>query len=97
MDLEKRNALATAKTAIEDLAKSLKIAIQYHRLDGFAGACYNDNSVHELVSAVRQKSADHIDCEEWKISPIEWRCAIRSALENRLYTDLCEIEKIRNS
>ncbi|MBN1294378.1 MAG: hypothetical protein JXB48_21255 [Candidatus Latescibacteria bacterium] len=88
--------MKTEKTAIEELARSLKITIQYNRIDGFAAACYDDNSVEEMVRTLHKKSADHSDCAEWKISPTEWRNSIRLALANRLFTDLSEIEKIRN-
>lgn len=95
MNFTRHNALATAKSAIEELANSLKIKIQSHNLDGFAGACC-DNSVSELVAALRQRRADETDCSEWKITPTQWRTAIRQALENRLYNDHCEIEELRN-
>jgi hypothetical protein len=51
------------------------------KLTGFAEACYDTNSVAELEAAMKQRAADKTDCEEWKITPTQWRAAIAEALE----------------
>lgn len=56
-----------------------------HRLSGFAEACYDQNSVAELLDAYLRRRADAVDCSEWRITPTEWRAAIREALEQRAY------------
>ena len=50
-------------------------------LTGFAEACYDTNTVAELEEALKQRAADKTDCEEWKITPTQWRAAIAEALE----------------
>ena len=50
------------------------------RSDGFAAACYNDNSVDELLAALRQRAADKTDCKNWGITPTQWRSSIQEAL-----------------
>lgn len=54
-------------------------------LGGFAEACYNDNSVSELLDALKSRSADKIDCENWGITPSQWRGAITEAIEHAMY------------
>ena len=55
-------------------------------LTGFAEACYNTNSIHELEYIVEQLKtknvcsvADKIDCDTWDINPGEWAVAILDA------------------
>ena len=50
------------------------------QLTGFAEACYDTNSIAELEAALKQRAADKTDCQEWKITPTQWRAAIAEAL-----------------
>ena len=50
-------------------------------LTEFAAACYETNSIIELEEALKQRAADKTDCEEWKLTPTQWRAAIAEALE----------------
>jgi hypothetical protein len=47
----------------------------------FYEACCNGNHIQELIDALADTKADPIDCYSWKITPSEWRLAIKSALE----------------
>ena len=49
-------------------------------LTGFAEACYDTNNIAELEDALNQRAADKTDCQEWKITPTQWRAAIAEAL-----------------
>ena len=49
-------------------------------LTGFAEACYNTNSTAELEDALLERAADKTDCQEWHITPTQWRAAIVNAL-----------------
>lgn len=49
-------------------------------LTGFAEACYDTNSISQLEEALKQRAADQTDCQEWKITPTQWRAAIAEAL-----------------
>jgi hypothetical protein len=50
------------------------------KLTGFAAACYDVNSAAELEAALKRRTADPADCQEWKITPTQWRAAITEAL-----------------
>jgi hypothetical protein len=50
------------------------------KLTGFAEACYDTNTIAELENALKQRAADKTDCQEWKITPTQWREAISEAL-----------------
>ena len=63
-----------------------------HKLDGFSEACYNDNSVNELIDALKSRAADATDCENWKISKNSWREEIRTALEQAMFKYVSENE-----
>jgi hypothetical protein len=52
-------------------------------LNGFAEACYNQNSIAELINALRGEP-DEADCKEWNMSRQDWRDAIADALSVRL-------------
>ena len=45
----------------------------------FAAACYDQNSIDELKSALAG-DVDVTDCKTWGISAIEWRSEIKLAL-----------------
>jgi len=63
----------------------MKLIPQDHQLTGFAEACFDTNSVQELIEALLEQSADKEDCKQWGITPIQWRESIKRALECRLY------------
>lgn len=50
-------------------------------LNGFDGACFESNSVDDLLDALKQRSADRADCEAWDITATQWRENIRRSLE----------------
>lgn len=50
----------------------------------FAEACYNQNSVYELISALAQVHADHADMEQWNLTPEKWRENVAFALRVKL-------------
>ena len=83
---------ATKMEAMRFLAERLNIAPQNHRLNGFATACFDDNSISELVEALKMRAADKTDCQNWQISPTQWREAIREALEYRLWLAIEDVE-----
>ncbi len=51
--------------------------------DSFAEACYNQNSLTNLMDALKQ-SVDKSDCTAWGISEQEWRKSIEIAISNKL-------------
>ena len=53
-------------------------------LTGFAEACYDDNTITELATALQQPVADNTDCKTWGISAEEWRDAITQALDAKI-------------
>ena len=55
----------------------------------FAAACYDQNSIEELIKALRQKKADKGDCQEWGLTATEWRNSISLALKEKI-DDKCE-------
>lgn len=50
------------------------------KLSGFSEACYNQNSIEDMISCLERCEVDNIDCETWKLSHQEWRSAIADAL-----------------
>jgi len=50
----------------------------------FAAACYNDNSIEELVAALAMDEADAADCATWGITAAEWRAQIALALNAKI-------------
>jgi len=63
----------------------MKIIPRDHQLTGFAAACFDTNSVPELIEGLVEQSADRTDCKQWGITPKQWRESIKQALECRLY------------
>jgi len=84
---------ATKLAALGFLAKTLKLTPQQHHLDGFAAACFDDNSNDELIEALKMRAADETDCKNWEITPSQWREAIREALEWRIWLAIGDIEE----
>ncbi len=54
------------------------------QIEAFMEACIDQNTCRELVYALAQRSADATDCKTWRITPTEWRQAIRDALLDKL-------------
>lgn len=54
------------------------------KLNGFAEACYDMNTVADLEFAMTQRQADKTDCETWRITPTQWRAAIAEALDAKI-------------
>ena len=52
-------------------------------LDGFSEACFDQNSEDELRSALNG-DADETDCDNWGITPEQWRESIEAALAARI-------------
>jgi hypothetical protein len=50
--------------------------------DKFQEACYDQNSIDELLEGLKAMSADKIDMNEWSITATEWREALASALKD---------------
>ncbi|MFA5385417.1 MAG: hypothetical protein WC364_12315 [Eubacteriales bacterium] len=89
----KTSEFATQRAALKFLATSLKLTIQRNELDGFAEACFNDNSLDELIEGLKMRAADETDCKNWGITPTQWRSSLEEALENRLFFALEAIEE----
>tara|TARA_R100000781_G_C4079002_1_gene127073 strand:+ start:1784 stop:2020 length:237 start_codon:yes stop_codon:yes gene_type:complete len=53
-------------------------------LDGFAEACFNENSVDELCEAL-ESGFDTTDSRNWKINETEWYESIINALSVKLF------------
>ena len=53
-------------------------------LTGFAEACYDQNSVDDLVCCLERSTVDETDCATWKLSHQEWRSSIADALRARI-------------
>jgi hypothetical protein len=49
----------------------------------FAAACFNQNSIPELIAALADDLPDSQDCEIWGIGQDEWRDAIYAALHEK--------------
>jgi len=49
----------------------------------FAAACYDQNSVEELLEGLRSGS-DAADCAKWGLSPAGWTSQIKLALAAKL-------------
>lgn len=50
----------------------------------FAAACYDQNSIEDLIDALASMSADKADCKAWGITPTEWRSEIAAALQAKV-------------
>jgi hypothetical protein len=53
-------------------------------LTGFAEACYDQNSIEDLIECLETGTVDKIDCRGWKLSHQEWRTAIADALRGKV-------------
>ena len=83
---------ATQLAALKLLAAATKCKPARHNLEGFAGACYDMNTVEDLVEALQQRAADKTDCKNWNITPAQWRRAIKEALETKIFYAIEEIK-----
>ncbi len=66
-----------------------------NELNGFSEACYNENSIDDLVDALESDDADKTDCKTWGITPSEWRTQIAMALRCRVAKLMEEINYLR--
>lgn len=60
--------------------------------NSFAQACYDQNTVFELIEGLYARKADETDCKTWGITPTEYRKKILIALTCKV-KDLIETEK----
>ena len=62
-----------------------------HRLgdNTFAEACFDDNSMDELIKALVEPEADEYDCKTLSITPTEWRDQIELGLRAKI-EHVCE-------
>ena len=63
----------------------MKIKTQDHNLTGFAEACFDCNSIDELINALIYGVADVTDCISWGITEEEWIEGVQDALECLLF------------
>ena len=63
----------------------MKIKTQDHNLTGFAEACFDCNSIDELINALLDGVADRKDCDRWNITEKEWLHDVKDALECLLF------------
>ena len=80
----KGNIMTTLNKSQYNALLSKGVRAQYHSLDGFAEACYDDNNYEDLVTAL-DSIADAIDCKAWDITPREWTESVKQALEMYMY------------
>lgn len=52
----------------------------WHKIKGFAEACYDMNRYEELRNCMTD-TADKTDCDTWGIDAAEWRKAQKEAIE----------------
>ena len=53
-------------------------------LEGFGAACYDENSVDELLEAL-ERGFDPRDSENWKINEAQWYEGIHDALGAKMF------------
>lgn len=74
----------TSHLSYAEIAKKAEEASQ--SLDGFAEACYDMNSIDELIQGLTQ--ADETDMAAWGLDEEEYKSAIEQALLAKAYDDL---------
>lgn len=52
--------------------------------NSFAAACFDQNSLEDLLSPHAPENADAADCREWGLTPEEWSAQIGLALKARI-------------
>jgi len=75
----KKRALASAANGRRGGVKGGRPVTMTSQVRAFADACIAQNATDELEAAL-QGAADKTDCKTWKITPAQWRLAIRTAL-----------------
>ncbi len=58
--------------------------IQMSQETEFKNACYDQNSIEELIEALQAKKADKADMKEWGLTATQWRNAIKTALKEKI-------------
>lgn len=82
--LNGRNDMRTTTKAEYDAILAAGILADRLRDENdFAAACYNDNTVDELLDALRGNGNIDADCRNWGISREEFAEAVRRALAGR--------------
>lgn len=52
--------------------------------NSFAGACYDQNSLTELMEPHAPEDADVTDCKIWDLTPEQWSKSIELALQAKI-------------
>jgi hypothetical protein len=68
-----------ARSSAENGRKGGSAATMTPQARAFADACIAQNATDELQAALAGP-ADKTDCKTWRITPAQWRLAIRTAL-----------------
>lgn len=58
--------------------------VLWDRENSFAAACYDDNSIDELLDAL-VSGPDDTDMLNWSIGPEEWRMDVADALRRKIW------------
>jgi hypothetical protein len=53
-------------------------------LEGFGAACYDENSIDELLEAL-EEGVDKTDCKNWGMTEEEWWKGIHDALGVKMF------------
>lgn len=61
--------------------------------ENFAAACFDGNTIEELIEALTSMEADKSDCEAWNITPTEWRQGLGMALSEMISDIISEARK----
>lgn len=84
----------TSHLSYGEIAKEMAAASS--NLDGFAEACYNQNTTSDLTECLKE-DADESDMDAWNIDANEWHTSIKKALLakafDEIYDDLIDAEK----
>lgn len=80
------NKSKTDRELCEIYAKELSNGFYEVELEGFSEACFDQNSEEELREALNGE-AYRSDCENWGITPKQWRVHIERALAARLIVE----------
>jgi hypothetical protein len=57
--------------------------MKHMKISGFAEACYNTNTIEELIEALAS-GPDPIDMQDWNLTPELWTEAVKTALLERI-------------
>jgi len=88
------NNIETILVALKNLADQFELDLCVSDSTEFSNACINDNSIIDLITALKMHGADEAVCRTWKISPIQWKKAVRYALAVRIWDVITDIEEL---